>query len=163
MKLSAGQCRAARALLAWTQQELMAHSGVSQKTIADFERGASTPYPRTIRDFVEAFEKAGIEFLQDDGSGGIGLRFKLGFQEPNLRSGTPGESGTESDGVSEALSWEDDFSGIRRMEKDPELVAYWSAHPQQWARLSKTGKRVLNDMMFGSPEAADEVFGSDAR
>src|SRR5260370_41461231 len=91
--------RSASGLLAWTQQELMAHSGVSQKTIADFERGGKRPYPRTIRDFVEAFEKAGIELLQDDGSGGMGLRFKLGFQGPNLRSGTPGKSGTSIDTV----------------------------------------------------------------
>lgn len=66
-------CRAARGLLNWTQMDLKAASGVATKTIADYERGARTPYDRTIRDLREAFEAAGIEFMNGDAPG---LRLK---------------------------------------------------------------------------------------
>lgn len=58
------QCRAARALLNWSQSDLVEHSGVAQRTIADFERGVTRrPYRRTIEAIVATFEAAGIEFI----------------------------------------------------------------------------------------------------
>jgi transcriptional regulator with XRE-family HTH domain len=57
------QCRAARALLDWTQSDLMDHCGATQKTIADFERGLTRPYARTLTAIIAAFEAAGIEFI----------------------------------------------------------------------------------------------------
>jgi transcriptional regulator with XRE-family HTH domain len=66
-------CRAARGLLNWTQMDLKAASGVATKTIADYERGARTPYDRTIRDLRQAFEAAGVEFMNGDAPG---LRLK---------------------------------------------------------------------------------------
>ncbi|HXP05894.1 MAG TPA: helix-turn-helix transcriptional regulator [Stellaceae bacterium] len=57
------QCRAARALLDWSQSDLMVHCGASQKTITDFERGLTRPYRRTLDAMVAAFEAAGIEFI----------------------------------------------------------------------------------------------------
>jgi len=66
-QLSAAQCRAARALLGWSQDELVAHSEITKKTIADFERGATTPYPSTIAAVRSALEAAGVEFLPDHG------------------------------------------------------------------------------------------------
>jgi transcriptional regulator with XRE-family HTH domain len=57
------QCRAARGLLNWTQSELMARCGATQKTIADFERGLTRPYKRTLDAIAAAFEDAGIEFI----------------------------------------------------------------------------------------------------
>lgn len=57
------QCRAARALLDWTQSDLMDHCGASQKTIVDFERGLTRPYARTLTAIIAAFETAGIEFI----------------------------------------------------------------------------------------------------
>jgi ribosome-binding protein aMBF1 (putative translation factor) len=67
--ISAAQCRAARALLAWSQNDLAQRSKVSEKTIADFERGARVPYERTIRDMMAAFEAAGVEFTNGDAPG----------------------------------------------------------------------------------------------
>ena len=67
------QCRAARALLNWTQDELEAASKVAKKTIADFERGASLPYERTLRDLQEALEVGGVTFIPENG-GGAGVR-----------------------------------------------------------------------------------------
>ena len=43
MTFTPAQCRAARALLNWSQQDLVAHSKITKKTIADFERGATHP------------------------------------------------------------------------------------------------------------------------
>ncbi len=63
MTLSPAQCRAARALLAWSQEDLVARSKITKKTIADFERGATTPRRHTRDQILAAFEAAGIEFL----------------------------------------------------------------------------------------------------
>src|SRR5580704_13243093 len=63
MPLSPAQCRAARALLNWSQENLVAHSKITKKTIADFERGATQPRPQTLAQITAAFQAAGIEFL----------------------------------------------------------------------------------------------------
>jgi transcriptional regulator with XRE-family HTH domain len=69
--VSPAQCRGARGLLNWSQSDLLERSGVGQKTIADFERNATTkPYRRTIEAIVAAFEAAGIEFIR----GGVRMR-----------------------------------------------------------------------------------------
>jgi len=62
--MSPAQCRAARALLNWSQFDLVTHCGITKKTIADFERGATTkPHPGSLKAIVTAFEAAGIEFI----------------------------------------------------------------------------------------------------
>lgn len=73
--MDAAQCRAARALLGWSQDELAGASSVNKKTIADFERGARQPFDRTLRDLREALEAAGIQFVSENG-GGAGVRFR---------------------------------------------------------------------------------------
>lgn len=75
MALTREQCRAARALLAWTQAELGSASRVAQKTIADFERSARKPQARTLVDLRRALEEAGVEFIDPNG-GGAGVRLK---------------------------------------------------------------------------------------
>jgi transcriptional regulator with XRE-family HTH domain len=62
--VSPAQCRAARALLNWSQADLVEHCGITKKTIADFERGMTTrPHMRSFQAIVAAFETAGIEFI----------------------------------------------------------------------------------------------------
>ena len=73
--LTLEQCRAARALLGWTQDDLEQASNVAKKTIADFERGARVPYPRTIADLRQSLEAAGVVFIEENG-GGPGVRLK---------------------------------------------------------------------------------------
>jgi transcriptional regulator with XRE-family HTH domain len=68
------QCRAARALLNWSQEDLVRHSSITKKTIADFERGVTQPRSQTLNQIVAAFEAAGIEFLNGKGRG---VRIKL--------------------------------------------------------------------------------------
>ena len=73
--LAPEQCRAARALLGWTQAKLAERTGLARKTIADFELNLRSFHSRTLRDITSAFEQAGIEFTWDDEAGGsIGLR-----------------------------------------------------------------------------------------
>lgn len=80
--LNAAQCRAARALLGWSQEELEGASQVAKKTIADFERGARMPYPRTLKDLRHALEGAGVEFIDANG-GGPGVRLR---KRPDLQT-----------------------------------------------------------------------------
>jgi transcriptional regulator with XRE-family HTH domain len=77
MSILPEQCRAARALLGWSQQELAARAKVARKTIADFEQGQVTPYPRTLKDIREALEEGGAIFVAAEaGAAGPGVRLK---------------------------------------------------------------------------------------
>jgi transcriptional regulator with XRE-family HTH domain len=75
MSISPSQCRAARGLLGWSQSDLSKASKTATKTIADFERGAREPYPRTLEDVRAALEQAGVEFIAENG-GGAGVRLR---------------------------------------------------------------------------------------
>jgi transcriptional regulator with XRE-family HTH domain len=75
MSITSSQCRGARGLLGWSQSDLSQASKTATKTIADFERGAREPYPRTLEDVRGALEKAGVEFIDENG-GGAGVRLR---------------------------------------------------------------------------------------
>ena len=76
MSLTAAQCRAARALIGWSQDRLSTDSKVAKATIANFEAGNRTPYDRTLADIQKTLEAAGVAFLADGEtiSGGEGVR-----------------------------------------------------------------------------------------
>src|SRR5207248_1687563 len=61
--ISPAQCRAARALLSWTQAELAERANLSRKTVADFEQENRDVHVRTRHDIATTLEKAGVEFL----------------------------------------------------------------------------------------------------
>ncbi|MGA7974244.1 MAG: helix-turn-helix transcriptional regulator [Pseudolabrys sp.] len=71
------QMRAARAWLNMSQQDLASAAKVGKRTIADFERGATLPHERTLRDIEQTLEALGIEFLFE-GSKGVGIRVRAG-------------------------------------------------------------------------------------
>jgi transcriptional regulator with XRE-family HTH domain len=73
--IAPGQCRAARALLNWSQQDLAAKSGVGIVTVHQLEAGTNRPRRATIDVVRRAFEGAGIEFIDENG-GGPGVRLK---------------------------------------------------------------------------------------
>lgn len=73
--LTPEQCRAARGLLDWSRKELADASGVAERTIVNFETGVRRPMDRTLRDLVEALEKAGVELIAKNG-GGPGVRLR---------------------------------------------------------------------------------------
>lgn len=62
-------------MLGWTQGQLAEASQVTQKTIADFERGATTPQPRTVATLRSVLERAGVTFIERNG-GGPGVRLE---------------------------------------------------------------------------------------
>jgi transcriptional regulator with XRE-family HTH domain len=69
------QCRAARALIDWSQQQLADASGVGIVTIRQFEAGAVAPRNATTEAMMNALEKVGVEFLVGNG-GGEGARLR---------------------------------------------------------------------------------------
>ncbi|AWN41420.1 helix-turn-helix domain-containing protein [Methylobacterium durans] len=76
--------RAARALVRWEQKELAEASGVSLPTIKRLEAkpgdlGAHGP---TIAALRLALERAGIEFIPENG-GGAGVRFREKHSHPS--------------------------------------------------------------------------------
>ncbi|MCC6597704.1 MAG: helix-turn-helix transcriptional regulator [Alphaproteobacteria bacterium] len=61
------QCRGARGVLGWTQQDLADASGLSKTAINNFEKGHSDIKAESLRAIRMAFESADIEFLERDG------------------------------------------------------------------------------------------------
>lgn len=68
--ISIEQIKAARGLLDWTQDELAQASSVSLPTIKNIEQRLSIPRVNTMQAIQAAFEKSGVEFLDN-----TGLRF----------------------------------------------------------------------------------------
>ena len=67
MDIAAAQCRAARALVNMTQDQLAEASRVSKRTITHFEAGERQPVPATLEALRRALEAAGVEFLEGEG------------------------------------------------------------------------------------------------
>ncbi|MCG8504045.1 MAG: helix-turn-helix domain-containing protein [Sphingomonadales bacterium] len=81
MYFNSRQCKSARNLVGWTQQELADRADVGLKSIADFERGESQPTRRTMSALQRAFKKAGIIFIAEgeaSRAAGEGVRMKKG-------------------------------------------------------------------------------------
>lgn len=66
--ITPAQCRAARALLDWSQQDLAkaAHLGLS--TIRDFENGRRVPTHNNLRGIKIALVEAGVEIGEEKSS-----------------------------------------------------------------------------------------------
>jgi len=73
--LTPAQCRAARALLAWTQQQLADEARVGVQTIRLLEGGHTIPRRATLQVIQRAFEQAGVDLI-GPGEGGPGVRFR---------------------------------------------------------------------------------------
>ena len=73
--IAAAQVRAARGLLAWSQDKLAVESNVPRRTIARLELEEGTPQRRTLAAVLTALEAAGVEFIEENG-GGPGVRLR---------------------------------------------------------------------------------------
>jgi transcriptional regulator with XRE-family HTH domain len=73
--ITPAQCRAARALLDWSQQELANHAGVGIVTVHQLEARLSRPRRATFDVIRRALEAAGVEFIDENG-GGPGVRLR---------------------------------------------------------------------------------------
>ncbi len=65
--LTIEQCRGARGLLGWTQQDLADSSGLSKTAINNFEKGHSDIKAESLKSIRMAFESADIEFIGQSG------------------------------------------------------------------------------------------------
>ena len=68
------QCRAARAMLDWSQKDLARHARISAVTVRGFERGHTRIKPSTARLLRLTFEVAGVRFIEASPSCGAGVR-----------------------------------------------------------------------------------------
>jgi len=68
-----GQCRAARALIDWTQPRLAEAAQLGLSTVVDFERARRTVSAEATAAIRAALEAAGVEFIPENG-GGVGVR-----------------------------------------------------------------------------------------
>jgi transcriptional regulator with XRE-family HTH domain len=78
LKVSIRQIKAARALAGWSQDDLAEKSGVSIPTIKRLESADGDDLggrPETGTALVAALQKAGVEFIAENG-GGAGVRMK---------------------------------------------------------------------------------------
>ena len=63
------QCRAARAWLEWSQDDLAKAASVSHSTIRDFEKGKRDPIASTLAAMKAALEREGIAFVDGEAKG----------------------------------------------------------------------------------------------
>lgn len=78
--LTASQCRAGRALIEWSLQQLSQSAAIDVQTIADFEKRFRAADETTRRRIRAALEAAGVVFIAENG-GGAGVRLKFSRAE----------------------------------------------------------------------------------
>jgi transcriptional regulator with XRE-family HTH domain len=73
--MTPAQCRAARALIEFSQAELAAKAKVGQSTVRNFEAGRTIPVANNLEAIRRVLEAAGVEFIAENG-GGPGVRLR---------------------------------------------------------------------------------------
>ena len=73
--MTPAQCRAARALVEFSQGELASKARVGESTVRNFEAGRSVPVANNLEAIRRALESAGVEFIAENG-GGAGVRLR---------------------------------------------------------------------------------------
>lgn len=71
------QLRAARALVGWSRDKLAGAAGTTERTIARFEDGLTSPRVSTAAAIRTALEAAGVMFIDENGNG-AGVRLAKG-------------------------------------------------------------------------------------
>lgn len=164
------QCRAARALLGITQQQLAEAAGIGKRTVIEFEQGTRDPMMSTVERLRYALESQGIDFLGGDGRGS-GVRFRDPETEDAAESpriltrrqmlGSVGLLIGSSVALSSALT-----DSIKRARADlvqPSTMQKSYTHIQlhnpgdvlKWG--STVQQRALEDWRMGSLDVAPEV------
>jgi DNA-binding XRE family transcriptional regulator len=74
--MTPSQCRAARGLLKWTQEQLASAAEVHGHTVHGFENEETLPRRASLKVMQQAFDKAGVIFIKETGEAGPGVRLK---------------------------------------------------------------------------------------
>lgn len=124
--LTSSQCRAARALLNWSQSDLAEKADAHIQTISNFEKDVKIPTIKTLSHITTALELGGIEFFDDGGIRPVSnrvltLQGKEGIKRlVDLIYDTACCLGTKSDlcvtnaDVSLYLTWLEDYAWYHR-------------------------------------------------
>lgn len=72
--ISPRQCKAARALLGWTQADLAEAAKIPMDTISRFENGKSDTRGNALIEIQKALRRGGVKLLNAEGSEGEGVR-----------------------------------------------------------------------------------------
>jgi transcriptional regulator with XRE-family HTH domain len=73
--ITPAQCRAARGLINWTQDDLAKAAEIGVVTVRQFESGKAEPRSATLAVVRQALEAAGVQFIPENG-GGAGVRMR---------------------------------------------------------------------------------------
>ena len=76
MMLTPEQSIAARALLKWKAKDLSEKIKIDYATVSAFERGARDLRMSNLKSFIDAFNEAGIEFIENKDQIGVILNKK---------------------------------------------------------------------------------------
>jgi transcriptional regulator with XRE-family HTH domain len=75
MAVTNAQVRMARAALNWTVRDLAEATGLHRNTVTNLEVGRYAGDPETLSNIKRVLEKAGVEFIDENG-GGPGVRLR---------------------------------------------------------------------------------------
>lgn len=78
LPISPPQCRAARGLLDWTQEQLAERAGLARSTVREFENGRHELHRASAKQIVAALEAAGALLIAAD-EFGPGVRLRTPF------------------------------------------------------------------------------------
>lgn len=68
-QLTPAACRAARALLEWTIDDLAHYAGIGRATVATYESGKRPAFASTEQKIIDAFTAHGVEITNGGGTG----------------------------------------------------------------------------------------------
>jgi hypothetical protein len=88
--ISGAQIRMARGYLRWSAKELGDNAGVAESTIKRMEQEEGFPIARgaNIEAVYRTLVEAGIEFIAENGGGGVGVRLRKEVAKPAAKKRT---------------------------------------------------------------------------
>lgn len=92
--IAAAQCRAARALLEWTEAQLAEAAAVDVEVIGHLEARFRRPSAGEQQQIRKALEDGGVVFIAENGGGGVGVRLKFSRKEVRAINRWEHEGGT---------------------------------------------------------------------